>query len=90
MSKARFSQVILGGDQLTAARIRGAKKAKVSSDVPTIRLEGITPVAEDWHTKMNFMGVCIITQWWGQKGHVRAEFSARGGSVLMSAWYLYL
>lgn len=58
VSKARFSHVLLGGDQLTAARARGAKKAKVSADVPSIRLEGIVPMAEDWHTKMNFLGVC--------------------------------
>ncbi len=57
--KARFSPVLLGGDQLTAARVRGAKKAKVSADVPSTRLEGIIPVAEDWHTKMNFLGVCV-------------------------------
>ena len=29
ISKARFSPVLLGGDQLTAALVRGAKKAKV-------------------------------------------------------------
>lgn len=57
VSKATLSPVLLGGDQLTAARIRGAKKAKVSSDLPVERLEGIVPVAEDWHTKMNFLGV---------------------------------
>ena len=55
--KALFSPVLLGGDQLTAARDRGAKKAKVSADIPLKRLEGIVPVAEDWHTKMNFMAV---------------------------------
>ena len=30
---ALFSPVLLGGDQLTAARARGAKKAKVSADI---------------------------------------------------------
>ena len=55
--KALFSPVLLGGDQLTAARARGAKKAKVSANIPLKRLEGIVPVAEDWHTKMNFMAV---------------------------------
>ena len=57
--KAIFNQVLLGGDQLTAVRAREARKAKVSSDIPSIRMEGIVPVAEDWHTKMNFIGVCI-------------------------------
>ena len=55
--KALFSPVLLGGDQLTAAHARGAKKAKLSADIPLKRLEGIVPVAEDWHTKMNFMAV---------------------------------
>lgn len=58
--EAKFSPVLLGGDQLTAARARGAKKAKVNADIPSSRLEGIIPVAEDWHTKMNFVGVRII------------------------------
>ncbi len=57
VAKAKFSPLLLGGDQLTAARARGAKKAKVSSDLPIERLEGIVPVTEDCHTKMNFMGV---------------------------------
>ena len=56
--KAQFSPLLLAGDQLTAARVRGAKKAKVSDDAPSTRLEGIIAVAEDWHTKMNFVGVC--------------------------------
>ena len=55
--KALFSPVLLGGDQLTAAHVRGAKKAKVSANIPLKRLVGIVPVAEDWHTKMNFMAV---------------------------------
>ena len=54
MCKAIFNQVLLGGDQLTAARAREARKAKVSSDIPSIRMEVIVPVAEDWHTKMNW------------------------------------
>ena len=53
VSKAQFSPLLL-----TAARVRWAKKAKVSDDAPSTRLEGIIAVAEDWHTKMNFVGVC--------------------------------
>lgn len=53
--RAVFCPILLGGDQLTAARVRGAKKAKVSDELPANRLEGIIPVAEDWHTKMNFV-----------------------------------
>ena len=29
----------------------------MSADIPLKRLEGIVSVAEDWHTKMNFMAV---------------------------------
>ena len=29
----------------------------MSADIPLKRLEGIVPVAEDWHTEMNFMDV---------------------------------
>ena len=61
VSRAKFSPVLLGGDQLTAARVRGAKKNKVSEDSPSGRMEGIVPVAEDRHTKMNFLGVCYLT-----------------------------
>ena len=51
--KALFSPVLLGEDQLTAARARGAKKAKVSADIPLKGLEGIVPAAEDCDKKMN-------------------------------------
>ena len=49
--------ILIGGDQLTAARGRGAKKAKVHADSPTSRLEGLIPVAEDWHTKVTLLQV---------------------------------
>ena len=42
--------ILIGGDQLTAARGRGAKKAKVYADSPSSRLEGLIPVAADWHS----------------------------------------
>ena len=52
-----FHPIIIGGDQLTASRARGAKKAKVHADSPVSRLEGLIPVAEDWHTKLNLLEV---------------------------------
>ena len=52
VQKANFSSVLLGGDQLTAAQVRSAIKAKVNEDTPADRFEGIVPVAEDRHTKM--------------------------------------
>ena len=49
---AFFHPILIGGDQLTAARGRGAKKGKVHAESPTSRLEGLIPVAQDWHTKV--------------------------------------
>ena len=56
---AVFHSILMGGDQLTAARTRSAIKAKVNSESPSKRLSGTVPVAEDWHTKANFLGVSI-------------------------------
>lgn len=58
--KARIHPVLFGGDQLTAAMLRSARQAKVHEDSPGTRLEGLVPMAEDWHTKMNTMGVGIV------------------------------
>lgn len=58
--KARSFPIIVAGDQLTAARARGAKKAKCNSDSPTSRFEGLIPTATDWHTKQALLGVRTI------------------------------
>lgn len=55
--KALIHPVLFGGDQLTAARARGAKKAKVNSIDPCLKFDGLIPVSEDWHTRLNFLGV---------------------------------
>ena len=55
--RARSFPIIIAGDQLTAARARGAKKAKVNSDSPTSRFEGLIPAATDWHIKQALLGV---------------------------------
>ena len=55
--KARSFPIVVAGDQLTAARGRGAKKAKLNSDSPTSRLESLVPAASDWHTKQTLLGV---------------------------------
>lgn len=57
--KARFHQILVGGDQLTAARARSAMKVKVNSHTPSKKLLGIVPVVEDWHAKANFLGVSV-------------------------------
>ena len=58
--RAVICPILFGGDQLTAARARGAKSAKVNSYDPCRRLDGLIPIAEDWHTKLNFLGVCKL------------------------------
>lgn len=55
--KASVHPIFLAGDQVTANRARNAIKAKANEDKPALRLEGLVPVAEDWHTKLNFLGV---------------------------------
>ena len=54
---AVFQPVNFGGDQLTAVRGRGAKRIRSNSLSPQARLEGLIPCAEDWHTKLNLLGV---------------------------------
>ena len=58
--KASVHPILVGGDQLTAARARTACKAKANEDKPALRLEGLVPVAEDWHPKVIFLKVCDI------------------------------
>ena len=48
---------IFGRDQLTYSRTRGAQKARVNSLSPLARLDGLVPCCEDWHTKVNLLGV---------------------------------
>ena len=57
-----FNHIMLGGDQLTSARVRGTHRARCNSDSARNRLEGIIPVIEDWHTKMTVMKVCIANK----------------------------
>ena len=52
--------IILDGDYLTACRARGAKKGKINADLPSHRLEGLIPVAADWHTKLKLLGVKLL------------------------------
>ena len=49
-------QLLFGGDQLTAAHVRGAIRQRQNSLTAMERLEGLLPVAEDWHAKL-----CLIT-----------------------------
>ena len=48
---------LVGGDQLTVARIRGAQKVRGNLETSEQRFDGLLPVAEDWHAKMCFLEV---------------------------------
>lgn len=49
--------LVIGGDQLTVERIRGAQSMRRNSIHATGRLEGFIPITEDWHAKVCFMQV---------------------------------
>ena len=50
--KTSMQRVLFGGDQLTTARARGAKKTRMNSTSAEQRLDGLIPCVEDWHTKL--------------------------------------
>ena len=56
----QFSQVLIGGDQLTAARIRGTQANRVTQDMPIDRLQGLLAVTEDWHSRMALIKVSLF------------------------------
>lgn len=55
---------ILGGDQMTCARVRGGQRNRSNSDRDIDRLQGLTGVSEDWHTKMCLLGVRYELLYW--------------------------
>ncbi len=48
---------LLGGDQLTVARVRGTIALRVTHDTAEEQLSGVLPVVEDWHARLTFMKV---------------------------------
>ena len=42
---------------MTAARIRSCQRLISNSGTDVERLEGVTALVEDWHTKVVFLGV---------------------------------
>ncbi|KAL5489195.1 hypothetical protein EMCRGX_G018261 [Ephydatia muelleri] len=57
VTKTRAHLIEFAGDQKTAARERGAQKAKVCAVSHTNRLAGLVPVVADWHTKVKLLEV---------------------------------
>ena len=52
-----FTTTLVGGDQLTVARVRGAQLIRSNSGTNRDRFTGILPVAEDWHAKQCLLQV---------------------------------
>ena len=52
VTEMQMHKILFGGDQLTVARARGAKKSRKNSTTSDKRLEGLVPCIEDWHAKV--------------------------------------
>ena len=50
-----YVKTLLGGDYLSVARARGAQHRRRTAEMEKYRLDGMLPVAEDWHAK-----VCLL------------------------------
>ena len=59
ITEDKFHRILFGGDQLTAARARGAQRIRSNSERPLDRLEGLEPCCEDWHAKGVLLRVCV-------------------------------
>lgn len=58
MDECMVYPILFGGDQLTAARIRGAILIRDDHDTNDEKLNGFLPVVEDWHCRMTLLKVC--------------------------------
>ncbi len=55
--RSQVFKVLVGGDQLTSARIRGTQALRVTQDKVVDKLQGLVAVSEDWHSRMGLMNV---------------------------------
>ena len=53
----KMLHTLIGGDQLTVARMRSVQETLQNSNSPKERLEGLIPVVEDWNAKVIFLKV---------------------------------
>ena len=53
----KYHQLLIGGDQLTVARVRGAASLRITHDTAFERLTGVVPVIEDWHGRLTLVKV---------------------------------
>ena len=54
----KLIQLMLFGDQLTAARVRGATQLRDSQTKAKDTLQGFVPVIADWHSRICLVEVC--------------------------------
>lgn len=52
-----FFEILLGGDQLTVARVTGVQNLCIGHETALDRLEGLVPVVEDWHARVILLEV---------------------------------
>ena len=52
-----YHNVILGGDQFTAARIRSSQAIRSMEDSSVDRFEGLLGVPQDWHAQVTVLKV---------------------------------
>ena len=55
-----FASVLIGGDQLTVALMRGTQALRDTEETPVPRLEGMVSVIEDWHAQVALLKVYFI------------------------------
>ena len=52
-----YQTIPVGGDYLSVARARGSQLIRTNSKCSRDKLEGMLPVAEDWHAKLCLLDV---------------------------------
>lgn len=52
--------ILMAGDQLTSARIRGAQGIRQNASNAKLRLEGLEGIPLDWHAKLNLLQVHFV------------------------------
>ena len=55
----QFHCILFGGDQLTAARIRGSQRIRQNFVDKKGQLQGLVPCIEDWHAKVCLLEVIV-------------------------------
>jgi hypothetical protein len=54
-----YTPLLLGGDYLSVARVRGAQLIRSNSELEKHRLDSFVPCAEDWHCKLALLEVNV-------------------------------